>query len=109
MFRLRTRSRAEGGWLSGTVLTMVSDDCHKLPCSRPAQRTCSVMPVAPTVGVVVANHNNAAFVERAIDSVARQTVRDLSVVVVDDASTDRSDEAIRRCLARLDDARFRYV
>jgi glycosyltransferase involved in cell wall biosynthesis len=67
------------------------------------------MPVAPTVGVVVANHNNAAFVERAIDSVARQTVRDLSVVVVDDASTDGSDEAIRRCLARLDDPRFRYV
>jgi glycosyltransferase involved in cell wall biosynthesis len=41
--------------------------------------------------------------------VARQTVRDISVVVVDDASTDRSDEVIRQCLARLDDPRFRYV
>src|SRR5882757_10837159 len=67
------------------------------------------MPLAPPVGVVIANHNNRAFVERAIESVAHQTVRDLQVVVVDDASTDRSDEAIRRCLAHLGDARFRYV
>ncbi len=67
------------------------------------------MPSAPPVGIVVANHNNAAYVEKAIDSVARQTVRDLSVVIVDDASTDGSDEAIRRCLSRLNDGRFRYV
>lgn len=67
------------------------------------------MPSAPAVGVVVANHNNCAFVAKAIESVARQTVRDISVVVVDDASTDQSDEAIRQCLARLDDPRFRYV
>jgi glycosyltransferase involved in cell wall biosynthesis len=67
------------------------------------------MPFAPPVGVVIANHNNCAFVEKAIESVAHQTVRDLRVVVVDDASTDRSDEVIRHCLARLDDPRFRYV
>src|SRR5205807_135482 len=67
------------------------------------------MPQAPPVGVVVANHDNCAFVETAIESAARQTVRDIRVVVVDDASTDASDEAIRRCLARLDDRRFRYV
>ena len=67
------------------------------------------MPLAPPVGVVIANHNNCAFVDRAIESVARQSVRDLQVVVVDDASTDSSDEVIRRSLARLDDTRFRYV
>ena len=67
------------------------------------------MPLAPPVGVVIANHNNGAFVEKAIESVACQTVRDLQVVVVDDASTDHSDEVIRRCLARLGDTRFRYV
>ena len=67
------------------------------------------MPAAPTVGVVIANHNNSDFVGKAIESVARQTVQDIQVVVVDDASTDRSDEAIRRCLSQLDDARFRYI
>ena len=56
------------------------------------------MPFAPPVGVVIANHNNCAFVEKAIESVAHQTVRGLQVVV--DASTDCSDEVMRR---------FRYV
>ena len=67
------------------------------------------MPLAPPVGVVIANHNNAAYVGKAIDSAAGQTVQGIEVVVVDDASTDGSDEAIRGCLARLDDRRFRYV
>ena len=37
-------------------------------------RTPSIMPSAPTVGVVVANHNNSDFVGKAIESVARQTI-----------------------------------
>ncbi len=64
---------------------------------------------APSVGVVITNHNNAAYVEQAIQSVAGQSLRNISVAVVDDASTDQSDQVIRRCLARLDDARFRYI
>ena len=67
------------------------------------------MPLVPTVGVVVANYDNCAFVTRAIDSVARQTVRDIRVVVVDDASNDESDQVIREHLSRLADPRFRYV
>jgi glycosyltransferase involved in cell wall biosynthesis len=67
------------------------------------------MPLAPTVGVVIANYNNGAFVAKAIESVARQTARDFRAIVVDDASTDQSDEAIRGCLACLNDARFTYV
>jgi glycosyltransferase involved in cell wall biosynthesis len=67
------------------------------------------MPTAPSVGVVVANFNNASFVATAIESAASQTVRDLRVVVVDDASTDGSDEAIRSVLSRLNDPRFHYV
>ena len=67
------------------------------------------MPLAPTVGVVIANYNNSAFVAKAIESVARQTVRDIHAIIVDDASTDRSHEAIHDCLSRLDDSRFDYV
>ena len=67
------------------------------------------MLLVPTVGVVVANHDNSAFVTRAIDSVARQTFRDIRVVVVDDASNDESDRIIREHLSQLADPRFRYV
>lgn len=67
------------------------------------------MPSAPPVGVVIANYNNGAFVGRAIESVARQSCRNLRTFIVDDASTDNSDEEIRSCLSRLDDSRFDYI
>ncbi|WP_295133129.1 glycosyltransferase [uncultured Reyranella sp.] len=67
------------------------------------------MPSAPPVGVVIANYNNGAFVGRAIESVARQSCRNLRTIVVDDASTDNSDEEIRNCLSRLGDSRFDYI
>ncbi len=57
----------------------------------------------PRVGVVIANHNNEAYVAEAIVSAARQTVRNIEVVVVDDASTDCSDKAIRETLAKTGD------
>lgn len=69
----------------------------------------TVVPFVPDVGIVIANHNNAAYVENAIESAARQTVRGIRVMVVDDASTDGSDDAVRRCLSNLDDSRFRYI
>ncbi|HQS18323.1 glycosyltransferase [Reyranella sp.] len=67
------------------------------------------MPSAPPVGVVIANYNNGAFVGRAIESVARQSCRNLRTLVIDDASTDNSDEEIRHCLSRLGDSRFDYI
>lgn len=63
----------------------------------------------PEVGVVIANFNNASFVATAIESVHAQTARDLSVVIVDDASSDASDGIIGATLARLKDPRLRYV
>lgn len=63
----------------------------------------------PRVGVVIANHNNAAYVAEAIVSASRQTVRNIEVVVVDDASTDCSDQVIRETLAKMADPRFRYI
>ena len=67
------------------------------------------MPTVPAVGVVITNFNNGSFVASAIESAASQTIRDIRVAVVDDASTDGSDEVIRDALARLNDPRFHYV
>lgn len=64
---------------------------------------------APEVGIVIANHNNAAYVGNAVESVARQKTKNIRVVVVDDASEDGSREVIKRVLRGLNDDRFRYV
>lgn len=55
----------------------------------------------------MAVHNGAAFLEEAVDSVLGQTVDDLEVVAVDDASTDATPEILSRLAAR--DGRLRVL
>ena len=61
------------------------------------------MPVR--ISVVVPVHNVAAYLEACLESIARQTVPDLEVVMVDDGSTDESPEIAARFASS--DARFR--
>ncbi len=55
----------------------------------------------PLVSVLLAVHNDARFLDLAVASVLGQTLDDLELVVVDDASTDETPAA----LAALDDPR----
>ena len=48
----------------------------------------------PSVSVVVTTFNSSAFVARALKSVLAQTVQSFEVLVVDDASTDETVEAV---------------
>jgi len=57
----------------------------------------------PAVSVVMPVYNEAAFVEAAIQSVLRQTLSDLELVIVDNGSTDDSPEI----LGRISDPRVR--
>ncbi len=60
----------------------------------------------PDVTVVIISFNDAARLPRAIASVQRQTLRNLEIVVVDDASTDDTEAVVRR-IAKTD-PRVRY-
>ena len=48
------------------------------------------MSVYPLVSILVANHNNSQYIEKALDSVMAQSYPNIEVIVVDDASTDDS-------------------
>ena len=56
----------------------------------------------PQVTILVAVWNTAAYLPQCLESLRRQTLRDIQVVCVDDASTDES-LAVLRHYADLDD------
>lgn len=56
----------------------------------------------PRVSVLMTTHNGAPFVRESIGSILSQTMRDLELVLVDDASTDGITPALAEELARSD-------
>lgn len=52
------------------------------------------MPVVPVVSVVIPVHNQAGYVREAVESVLGQGFRERELILIDDASTDDSWEAI---------------
>jgi glycosyltransferase involved in cell wall biosynthesis len=59
----------------------------------------------PTVSVIIPTYNRAHLVGRAIKSVLSQTYQDFEVIVVDDGSSDNTEDVIKS----IGDARLLYV
>jgi glycosyltransferase involved in cell wall biosynthesis len=59
----------------------------------------------PTVSVIIPTYNRSQLVGRAIQSVLNQTYQDFDLIVVDDASTDNTEEVVKN----FNDERIRYI
>jgi glycosyltransferase involved in cell wall biosynthesis len=59
----------------------------------------------PAVSVVIPTFNRANYIREAIQSVLDQTFKDFEIIVVDDGSTDGTQQAV----ASFHDARIRYL
>lgn len=59
----------------------------------------------PLVSVVLASYNHTEYIGEAIESVLNQTYPNFELIIADDASTDGSQEVIRR----YQDSRIRYI
>ncbi|HOA25840.1 MAG TPA: glycosyltransferase family 2 protein [Aggregatilineales bacterium] len=59
----------------------------------------------PRVSVVMATHNRAELLGRALDSVLAQTYRNFEIIVVDDASRDSTQEVLREYQRKHDNIR----
>jgi len=57
------------------------------------------------VSVIIPTYNRAHILARAIDSVLQQTFKDFVLIVVDDGSSDNTEELMKRY---LDDSRVKY-
>ncbi len=52
----------------------------------------------PKVSVIVTNYNYANYIRESLDSVANQTHTNLELIIINDGSTDNSDEVIKSWL-----------
>ncbi len=59
----------------------------------------------PLISVVIPTYNRANLIGRAIESVSKQTYKNLEIIVVDDASSDNTAEVIKA----IDEPRIKYV
>jgi len=64
--------------------------------------------VAPVVSVIVPNFNHEEFLAERLDSILYQSFESIEVIVLDDASSDNSDEVIRRYEKKYPD-KIQYV
>jgi glycosyltransferase involved in cell wall biosynthesis len=64
-------------------------------------------PRQPVLTVIMANYNGSAYLRDAISSVQKQTLKDIEIIISDDASNDDSVDIIKRLMA--DDPRIRLV
>ncbi len=63
------------------------------------------MSYEPEVSVIIPTYNRKNFIERAVKSVLKQTFKNFELVIIDDGSTDGTEEIIKK----FKDKRIRYI
>ena len=58
------------------------------------------------VSIIMPSYNTARFIKETIDSVFAQTYQNFELIIVDDCSTDETDEVVAPYLC---DARVKYI
>lgn len=59
----------------------------------------------PTVSIIIPTYNREQLIARSVKSVLNQTYQDFEIIIVDDASTDNTEEVV----SSFNDERIRYV
>lgn len=64
------------------------------------------MQITPLVSVIVPVYNVEKYIEECLDSIVKQTYKELQIIVVDDGSTDMSNQKVKPYLS---DSRIQFI
>ncbi|WP_407370901.1 glycosyltransferase [Carnobacterium sp.] len=64
------------------------------------------MQIIPLVSVIVPVYNVEMYIEECLDSIVKQTYQELQIIVVDDGSTDMSNQKVK---SYLSDSRVQFI
>jgi alpha-1,3-rhamnosyltransferase len=62
----------------------------------------------PLVSIVIPAYNHENYIEEAIDSIMNQTYKNIELIVINDGSTDKTDNIIRNALKKYNNV-FKYI
>ena len=69
---------------------VISDYSRDVSAKRLLGQICEITTICPRVSIIVPNYNCARFLEQRLESISRQTFHDYEIILLDDASKDKS-------------------
>ena len=61
------------------------------------------------ISIVVAVYNGSRYIQTCLDSIKRQTERDFEIIIVNDGSTDDSEEVIKSYIIKNSELNIKLV
>lgn len=61
---------------------------------------------SPQISIIIATYNREAFIAEAIESILNQTYKDWEMIIIDDASEDKTEEIVKKYINN--DSRIKY-
>lgn len=61
------------------------------------------------ISVIIPVYNTEKYIEKCLDSILKQTMQDFEIIIVNDGSTDNSEDVIKKYIEEHKNLRIKYL